>query len=101
MKPGGRLLVVDMLPHEREEYQHQMGHVWLGFSEKQMSRLLTGAGFDDIRMRALPADPDARGPALFVAVATRETAQRDAEAPAFAKASAGKPGHITTISERT
>jgi ArsR family transcriptional regulator len=71
VRPGGRLLVVDMLPHEREEYQQQMGHVWLGFSEKQMSRLLSGGGFDDIRMRALPADPDARGPALFATVATR------------------------------
>jgi len=75
VKPGGRLLVVDMLPHEREEYQHQMGHVWLGFSERQMSRSLTGAGFDDIRMRVLPADPDARGPALFAAVATRNVAE--------------------------
>ena len=23
----------DMLPHDREEYRQQMGHVWLGFSE--------------------------------------------------------------------
>src|SRR5688572_5751861 len=72
VRPGGRLLVVDMLPHEREDYQQQMGHVWLGFSEKQMSRFLTGAGFDDIRMRPLPADPDAKGPALFAAIATRD-----------------------------
>ena len=71
VRPGGRLLVVDMLPHEREEYQQQMGHVWLGFSEKQMSRLLGAAGFDEVRMRPLPADPDAKGPALFAAVATR------------------------------
>jgi ubiquinone/menaquinone biosynthesis C-methylase UbiE/DNA-binding transcriptional ArsR family regulator len=76
VKPGGRLLVVDMLPHEREEYQHQMGHIWLGFSERQMSRFLTGAGFDDIRMRVLPEDPDARGPALFAAVATRDGTPR-------------------------
>jgi ArsR family transcriptional regulator len=62
-----------MQPHEREEYQQQMGHVWLGFSEKQISRFLTGAGFDGVRVRALPADPDARGPALFVAVATRSS----------------------------
>jgi hypothetical protein len=48
-----------------------MGHVWLGFSEKQMSRFLSGAGFDDIRMRALPADPDAKGPSLFATVAKR------------------------------
>lgn len=73
VKPGGRLLVVDMLPHEREEYQQQMGHVWLGFAEAHMSRLLTGAGFDDLRMRVLPTDPDTRGPGLFAAVATRGT----------------------------
>jgi hypothetical protein len=49
-----------------------MGHVWLGFAEKQIARFLTGAGFEDVRVRALPADPDARGPALFAAVATRQ-----------------------------
>ena len=73
VKPGGRLLVVDMLPHGRDEYQQQMGHVWLGFSEKQMSRFLTGAGFGDLRIRALPADSDAGGPGLFAAVATRQS----------------------------
>ena len=79
--PGGRLLVVDMLPHDREEYQRQMGHVWLGFSEKQMSRFLTGAGFHDIRMRALPADPEARVPSLFAVVATRATEHRGTGTP--------------------
>ncbi|MBI4264858.1 MAG: metalloregulator ArsR/SmtB family transcription factor [Acidobacteria bacterium] len=71
LRPGGRLLVVDMLPHEREEYQQQMGHVWLGFSDKQISRFLMGAGFQEVRLRGLPADPDAKGPPLFSAVATR------------------------------
>ena len=71
LKPGGRVLVVDMLPHERQDYQQQMGHVWLGFSEKQITRFLTGAAFGDVRVRALPADPDAKGPALFAAVAVK------------------------------
>ena len=71
VRPGGRVLVVDMLPHDRVEYQQQMGHVWLGFSEKQVARFLTGAGFDEVRVRALPADPDAKGPALFAAVGVR------------------------------
>jgi len=71
LRSGGRVLVVDMLPHERQEYQQQMGHVWLGFSDKQIGKYLTDAGFSDVRMRLLPADPDAKGPALFAAAATR------------------------------
>ena len=72
VRKGGRVLVVDMLPHDRQEYQQQMGHVWLGFSDKQISRFLTGAGFGDVRVRMLPADPDARGPALFAAVGVKQ-----------------------------
>jgi ArsR family transcriptional regulator len=71
LRRGGRLLLVDMLPHDRAEYQQQMGHVWLGFSEKQISRLLTSAGFDEPHIRPLPVDPDAKGPALVAAVATK------------------------------
>ena len=68
-RPGARVLVVDMLPHHHEEYQRQMGHVWLGFSEKQIVKLLSGAGFEGARVRSLPVDPDAKGPALFAAMA--------------------------------
>jgi ubiquinone/menaquinone biosynthesis C-methylase UbiE len=32
-KDGGRLAMVDMLPHDRETYRRQMGHVWLGFGD--------------------------------------------------------------------
>jgi ubiquinone/menaquinone biosynthesis C-methylase UbiE len=72
VRTGGRVLVVDMLPHDREEYQQQMGHVWLGFSESQATRLLTAAGFDNVRVRMLPVDPDAKGPALFAAMAVKQ-----------------------------
>src|SRR4029453_9966651 len=43
LKPGGRLLVLDMLPHEREEYRQTMGHVWLGISQKQIKEWLRDA----------------------------------------------------------
>jgi ubiquinone/menaquinone biosynthesis C-methylase UbiE len=70
-RPGAKVLVLDMLPHHHEEYQQQMGHVWLGFSEKQIVKFLTGAGFQSARVRVLPVDPEAKGPALFAAIATR------------------------------
>jgi ArsR family transcriptional regulator len=72
VRSAGRVLVVDMLPHERQEYQQQMGHVWLGFTEKQITKFLTGAGFGDVRVRVLPADPDAKGPSLFAAVGVKQ-----------------------------
>jgi ArsR family transcriptional regulator len=78
LKPGGRLVVVDMLPHDREEYRTQMGHLWLGFREADVVRLLEDAGFDGVRLIGLPADPKAKGPALFAARAVRRRAERSA-----------------------
>jgi ArsR family transcriptional regulator len=78
LKPGGRLLVVDMRPHDRAEYQQRMGHVWLGFSDKQMHRLMAAAGFDAVRVTPLPVDPSASGPTLFAATGRRnDLAARD------------------------
>ena len=71
VRRGGRLIVVDMMPHEREDYRQQMGHVWQGFSAEQMTEWLSAAGFDRTRYVPLPIEPDANGPALFVASATR------------------------------
>ncbi len=71
LRPGGRMLVVDMQPHERIEYQQQMGHVWLGFGEKQIERMLGAVGMVDVHVRPLPVDPEARGPALFAAAGTK------------------------------
>lgn len=71
LRPGGRLLVIDMLPHDRAEYQAEMGHAWLGFEEGQLAGWLAAAGFDRVRYRPLPADPAAKGPALFAAAARR------------------------------
>jgi ArsR family transcriptional regulator len=71
LKPGGRLLISDMLPHDREEYRHQMGHVWLGLGDDQLRKLTAAAGLSEMRIVPLPADPDAKGPALFVATARK------------------------------
>ncbi|HTE86994.1 MAG TPA: metalloregulator ArsR/SmtB family transcription factor [Dehalococcoidia bacterium] len=71
LRPGGRLLVVDMLPHDREAYRQQMGHVWLGFDEDLLQRMLGEAGFAHARIVAMPHNTKAKGPALFVARAEK------------------------------
>ena len=76
LKPGGRLLIVDLLPHDRVEYRERMGHVWLGFSARQVTDWLNeprlgGTGFSGVRVLALPSDPGAKAPELFVASAIR------------------------------
>jgi ArsR family transcriptional regulator len=70
LKPQGRAIIVDMLPHDRESYRQQMGHVWLGFSDEHVRRMFQEAGFEKVRVVAIPPDPRAKGPGLFVATAT-------------------------------
>ena len=67
LKTSGRVVIVDMLPHDRESYRQQMGHVWLGFSDEHLRRLLAESGFEDVRIVSLPPDAKAKGPGLFVA----------------------------------
>jgi len=67
LRPGGRLLVIDMAPHDRDEYRQTMGHVWLGFGAEQLEAWTREAGFGGFRYVPLPADPATKGPTLFVA----------------------------------
>jgi ArsR family transcriptional regulator len=71
LKPGGRLVVVDMLPHDRDEYKQQMGHVWLGFSRDRITAELVENGFERIAVHALPPEPGVKGPTLFAASCRR------------------------------
>jgi ArsR family transcriptional regulator len=84
LKPGGRLLVLDMMPHDRQDLLDQMGHAWRGFSEEQVEALFSASGFSRGTYRPLPPDEAAKGPSLFLAVARRpraaETTEMDADA---------------------
>ncbi|MEM6456743.1 MAG: methyltransferase domain-containing protein, partial [Acidobacteriota bacterium] len=75
LRPGGRLLLLDMAPHDREDYRHTMGHAWLGFGADEVARLLAEAQLEPASpthaYRLLPDDPDAQGPGLFASVARR------------------------------
>lgn len=74
LRCGGRLAIVDMMPHDRDDLQQRMGHAWRGFSESQLKQWLADAGFTDIRIHQLPPDESARGPTLFAATARKPVA---------------------------
>ncbi|MBL1217257.1 MAG: methyltransferase domain-containing protein [Planctomycetes bacterium] len=72
LKAGsGRLLIVDMVEHDRDQYRFQMGHVWLGFSKETVMGWLKAVGMTKLNLTRLTADASARGPELFAAVGTR------------------------------
>lgn len=44
LRPGGRLIVIDLAPHDRAELLSRLAHRWPGFSDQEMRGLLAGAG---------------------------------------------------------
>jgi ArsR family transcriptional regulator len=73
LKPGGRAVIVDLFPHDREDFRRQLGQTRLGFDAKELEQLLSHAGLASAHMtiRPLPPEPNAKGPALFLATAVR------------------------------
>lgn len=71
LRPGGRLVVTDLLRHDREAFRREMGQEHLGWEPSEMQRLLEEAGFGKPICRPLPPEPEARGPALVLASAAR------------------------------
>lgn len=68
LRPGGRLVLLDVMPHDRTDLRDSMGHAWLGFRAEQLDAWAMETGFSSCRHAAVPPQPHARGPNLFVAV---------------------------------
>jgi ArsR family transcriptional regulator len=66
LRPGGRLVAVDLLRHDRDEFRRQMGQQSLGFEPDGLEALARRAGFDATTARPLPPEPKAKGPALLL-----------------------------------
>jgi ArsR family transcriptional regulator len=51
LKPGGRLLVLDLRRHDQKWVSTKFGDRWLGFSDAELVRLLQGAGLRSVRVQ--------------------------------------------------
>ena len=50
LKPGGRLLILDLRPHDETWVREKLGDQWFGFGDDQLAGLLTRAGFGDVKV---------------------------------------------------
>ncbi|MEO0452991.1 MAG: metalloregulator ArsR/SmtB family transcription factor [Verrucomicrobiota bacterium] len=58
LRPGGRLLILDLLQHQFEK-AHEIYHdQWLGFSESQLQNWMRGAGLRKIITQVLAAESE-------------------------------------------
>jgi ubiquinone/menaquinone biosynthesis C-methylase UbiE len=72
LRPGGRLVAVDLLRHDREAFRRQMGQESLGFEPSGLETLARAAGLGSVTARSLPPEPKAKGPALLLLSALKE-----------------------------
>ena len=60
LRPGGRVLALDLREHDQEWVRDRVGDRWLGFKDEDLERFLTGAGLTDVKVRVgsrSPGDP--------------------------------------------
>lgn len=60
LKPGGRLIVLDLLLHTFEEARQMYADRWLGFSESDLATMMEKSGF--IQIETVVADRESEAP---------------------------------------
>jgi ubiquinone/menaquinone biosynthesis C-methylase UbiE/DNA-binding MarR family transcriptional regulator len=59
LKPGGRIVILDLLRHNLEEARELYADLWLGFTEVEIGRFLKDAGFKNIETSVVHRETEA------------------------------------------
>jgi ArsR family transcriptional regulator len=51
LRPGGRVLILDLREHQESWVRAKLGDRWLGFQDEELEKLLAAAGFSDVTVR--------------------------------------------------
>ncbi len=58
VRPGGRVLVLDLLSHTFEQARELYADLWLGFSEVELHQMLGAAGFTDLHVAVVAREDE-------------------------------------------
>jgi SAM-dependent methyltransferase len=50
VRPGGRVLVLDLREHDEQWVRDRLGDAWLGFDDSELARLMKTAGLTDVKV---------------------------------------------------
>jgi len=59
LKPGGRILILDLASHTYEQAKELYAHVWLGFSGVELHAMLEKSGFRDLEVSVVAREQQA------------------------------------------
>jgi ArsR family transcriptional regulator len=71
LKPGGRVVILDLASHGYEQARELYAHVWLGFSEVELNEMLAATGFQQIELSTVSREKQAPHFQTILAIATK------------------------------
>ena len=75
LRPGGRLVILDLAKHRFEEAREMYADEWLGFAEAELEAMMQKAGLVNIDVGIV--DRDAEAPQFQTLLATAEKPEKD------------------------
>ena len=71
LRPGGRIVILDLVKHRFEEARELYADEWLGFSETDLESMLEEAGFQDVQTSVVYKEPETPNFQTLLAVADK------------------------------
>jgi ArsR family transcriptional regulator len=73
LKPGGRIVILDLVKHRFEEARELYADEWLGFSESDVETMLEKAGFQQVQTSVVHKEPETPQFQTLLAVGDKES----------------------------
>jgi ArsR family transcriptional regulator len=73
LRPGGRIVILDLVKHRFEEARELYADEWLGFSESELEAMLDKAGFTHVQTSIVHKEPETPQFQTLLAVADKKS----------------------------